>query len=149
MIENALFSMDVNRDPGPHNISIKFFQHCWHIVNPEIMYMFHCFYHGKLDVKRLNYGVITLLPKIEGADRITQYRPICLLLCIYKLITKTLTIRLEPFADQLFSTQQSAFIKKRNIMDGVLLLRELINYTHVKNNVRLWLSWILKRLTTK
>jgi hypothetical protein len=74
----------------------------------------------------------TLLPKISGADKITQYRPICLLRCIYKLITKTLTLRLEPFAPKLFSIQQNAFIKKRNIMDGVLSLHELLNYTHVK-----------------
>jgi hypothetical protein len=44
-----------------------------------------------------------------------------------------LTIRLEPFADKLFSIQEDAFIKKkRNIMDGVLLIHELINYTYAK-----------------
>jgi hypothetical protein len=124
--------MYVNKAPGPDNIPIEFFQHCWHLVKPEIMYLFECFYNGTLDVKRLNYGIITLLPKIVGADRITQYRPICLLRCIYKLITKTLTLRLEPYSRKLFSIQQNAFIKGRNIMDGVLSLHEILNYTHVK-----------------
>lgn len=111
--------MKVNRAPGPDNIPIEFFQCCWQLVKSEIMYMFHCFHNGTLDIKRLNYGVITLLPKLAGADKISQYRPICLLRCIYKLVTKTLTLRLEPYSDKLFSIQQNAFIKKRNIMDGV------------------------------
>ena len=115
--------MDVNKAPGPDNIPTEFFQHCW--KNPEIMYIFHCFHVGCLDLKRLNYGVITLLQKISGAEKITQYRPICLLRCIYKWITKTLTLRLEPYAPKLFSIQQNAFIKNRNIMDGSSLYTSL------------------------
>jgi hypothetical protein len=76
-----------------------------------------------------------LLPKVSEADKITQYRPICLLRCIYKLITKVLTIRLEPFADKLFSRNQNAFIKKRNIMDGILSLQEILHHAHVKKQV--------------
>jgi hypothetical protein len=102
------------------------------VVKPDIMRLLHHFHAGTLDIRRLNYGVITLLPKNLGADKITQYRPICLLRCIYKLITTTLTLRSEPFSSKLFSIQQNAFIKKRNIMEGVLSLHELLNYTHVK-----------------
>jgi hypothetical protein len=69
------------------------------------------FHLGKLDVKRLNYGNITLLPKTADADRIQQFRPICVLRCIYKLITKTLTLRLDPYASKLFSIHQNAFVK--------------------------------------
>uniref|UniRef100_J3M899 Uncharacterized protein n=1 Tax=Oryza brachyantha TaxID=4533 RepID=J3M899_ORYBR len=34
---------------------------------------------GKLEVERLNYGVITLIPKCKQAVQIQKYRPICLL----------------------------------------------------------------------
>jgi hypothetical protein len=64
-----------------------------------------------------------LLPKVSNADKITQFRPICLLWCFYKLIMKVLTIRLEPFSNKLFSRNQNAFVKKRNIMDGILSLQ--------------------------
>uniref|UniRef100_A0A452XZ84 Reverse transcriptase domain-containing protein n=1 Tax=Aegilops tauschii subsp. strangulata TaxID=200361 RepID=A0A452XZ84_AEGTS len=83
------------------------------------MLLFEWFHDNKLDVQRLNYGIITLLPKVAGANKIQQFRPICLLRCIYKLITKVLTIRLEPYVDVLFSRHQNAFIKKRDIMDGI------------------------------
>ena len=54
------------------------------------MRLFTAFHAGELDVCRLNYGIITLLPKINGANKIQQFRPICLLRCPYKLITKVL-----------------------------------------------------------
>uniref|UniRef100_A0A453HLC8 Reverse transcriptase domain-containing protein n=1 Tax=Aegilops tauschii subsp. strangulata TaxID=200361 RepID=A0A453HLC8_AEGTS len=112
--------MKSNRAPGPDNIPAEFYQHCWDIVKEDIMRLFTAFHVGNLDVSRLNYGIITLLPKINGANKIQQFRPICLLRCPYKLITKVLDNRVAPFADKLFSRHQNAFIKHRNIMGGVL-----------------------------
>uniref|UniRef100_A0A453AIC2 Reverse transcriptase domain-containing protein n=1 Tax=Aegilops tauschii subsp. strangulata TaxID=200361 RepID=A0A453AIC2_AEGTS len=101
--------MDVNRAPGPDNILAEFYQHCCNIVKSDIMRLFSHFHAGTLDVQRLNYGVITLLPKVSGADRIQQFRPICLLRCPYKLITKTMDRRVEKYADKLISLSQNAF----------------------------------------
>jgi hypothetical protein len=61
----------------------------------DMMDLFYDFYLGRLDVKRINYGIITLLPKVKNAEKIKQFRPICLLNCMYKWITKCLTIRLS------------------------------------------------------
>jgi hypothetical protein len=83
-VKSALDSMAKNKAPGPDNIPVEFYQHCWNIVKLDIMQIFHAFFAGTLDVARLNYGVITLLPKVLGADK--MYRPICLLRCIYKLL---------------------------------------------------------------
>jgi hypothetical protein len=82
-------------------IPIELFQHSWGKVKKDILEMFQYFYEGKLDVSRMNYGVITLLTKIKDAGKIHQYRHICLLNYIYKWVTKVLTIRLEKIADKL------------------------------------------------
>jgi hypothetical protein len=134
-VKDALFSMKKNKAPGPDNIPIEFYQHCWDIVKGDIMNLFYAFHEGSLDVQRLNYGIITLLPKISDAEKITQYRPICLLRCIYKLLTKVLTIRVEPFLQKIISTHQNAFIKNRNIVDGIMSLHELMHHTHIKKHV--------------
>jgi hypothetical protein len=63
-------------------------------VKGEIFNLFTAFHSGTLNIQRINYGIITLLPKVSDADKITQYRPICLLRCIYKVITKVLTTRI-------------------------------------------------------
>ena len=134
-VKEALFSMAHNRAPGPDNIPVEFYQVCWDIVKEDIMRLFEHFRKGTLDVQRLNYGVITLFPKTADADKIQQFRPICLLRCPYKLITKVLDRRVERYADKLISSTQNAFVKGRSIMDGVLSLHEILNYTHVKKGL--------------
>lgn len=89
-VKEALFAMAHNRAPGPDNIPVEFYHVCWDIMKDDIMLLFEHFHKGELDVQRLNYGVITLLPKTADADKIQQFRPICLLRCPYKLITKVL-----------------------------------------------------------
>lgn len=96
------------------------------------MILFTCFHEGILDVQRLNFGIITLLPKISHANKIQQLRPICILRCIYKLITEVLTIRLEPFVGILFSRYQNAFIKCCDIMDDIMTFHEILHHSYVK-----------------
>jgi hypothetical protein len=35
-----------------------------------MMDLFNDFYLGNLDVKRINYGIVTLIPKVKEAERI-------------------------------------------------------------------------------
>jgi hypothetical protein len=80
-------------------------------------------------VSRINYGVITLLPKVIDAEKIQQYRPICLLNCLYKWITKVLNIRMEKYVGKLILQNQTAFMKGTKIMNGVLALHEVMHET--------------------
>ena len=86
-------------------------------------------------MSRLNYGIITLLPKVKEADRIQQYRPICLLNFLHKLITKVLTLRLDHVMHKLILQTQTAFMKGRNIMTGVLALHEIMHETKRKGEI--------------
>jgi hypothetical protein len=63
--------------------------------------MFSDLHNDTLDVKRLNYGVITLVPKLKEANNIKQFRPICLLNVDFKCITKVLTNKLVPVAKKI------------------------------------------------
>jgi hypothetical protein len=139
-VKSALDSMAKNKAPGPDNILVEFYHHCWDIVKLDIVEIFHAFFSGSLDVARLNYGVITLLPKVSSADKISQYRPICLLICIYKLLTKTITIRLEPYIKNIIGVNQNAFMKKISIIDGIMSLHEILHHTHVKKQVGILLK---------
>lgn len=132
-IWNALSQMEKNKAAGPDSIPIEFYQAYWQIVKSDIIQLFADFHQGRVDISRINYGIITLLPNISDAARIQQCRPICLLNCLYKLITKTLTIRIEHYAEKLIHPAQSAFMRGRNIMMGVLTLHEILHETKIKN----------------
>ena len=69
-IKAALFQMERNKAPGPDKIPIEFFQYCWDIVKCDILDLFRDFHAGNADISRINYGIITLLPKIKDASRI-------------------------------------------------------------------------------
>jgi hypothetical protein len=56
------------------------------------MALFHQFRKGDLPLYKLNFGVITLLPKKEDAVQIQKYRPICLLNVCFNFLLKWVQI---------------------------------------------------------
>ena len=101
-------------------------------MKDNIFEMLQMLHQNKLDIARLNYGVLVLIPKIKGANQIKQFRPICLLNVIYKIITKVLTLRLNNVASKVISEAQTAFILRRFILDAALIVREVLHELRVK-----------------
>src|SRR6266498_5281950 len=96
------------------------------------MSMFQELHAGDLPLFSLNFGVITLIPKVQEANLIQQYRPICLLTVSFKFFTKVATNRLNRVADKVISASQTAFLRGRNILEGVVILHETIHELHRK-----------------
>src|SRR5438128_11835143 len=88
---------------------------------------------GHLPLFSLNFGVITLIPKVQEANIIQQYRPICLLNVSVKIFTKVATNRLNLVADKVISPSQTAFLQGRNILEAVIILHETTHEMHRKN----------------
>ena len=100
-----------NTAPGPDHIPIEFYQACWEIIKEDIMDMSLEFGNHNLDLGRLNYGIITLIPKLKEASIIQQYRPICLLNVSFKIFTKVATVQVNSIADSIIGPTQTAFMK--------------------------------------
>ena len=95
--------------------------------------MFHNLHKGDLPLFSLNFGIITLVPKVLEANRIQQYRPICLLNVSFKIFTKVAKNRINIVADHVIILTQSAFMAGRNILEGVVILHETIHELPRKN----------------
>jgi hypothetical protein len=63
--------------------------------------------NGKL-VKEINDTFIALIPKVESPQRLSDFRPISLVGCLYK-------------------EEQSTFIQGSQILDGILIANELVD----------------------
>ncbi|GKC21915.1 RNA-directed DNA polymerase, eukaryota, reverse transcriptase zinc-binding domain protein [Tanacetum coccineum] len=65
---------------------------------------------------------------------ISDFRPISLIGAQYKIIAKVLANRLARVIDSIISPEQSAFIKQRQILDGPLMVNEVIQWCKRKKS---------------
>ena len=69
-VRAAVFQMEHNKAPGPYGFPAEFYQSFWDIIKTDLLELFNCFHADRLDLFRLNFGEIVLLPKIKEAERI-------------------------------------------------------------------------------
>lgn len=128
-IRDAVFSCYADGGPGPDGMSFMFYHKFWDIVKGDLISMFNDFFNGKLDIYRLNFTMLTLIPK-EDARTMKKFRPISLINYSFKIFSKILTVRLGKIVDRLVSPNQSAFIHGRYILESVVLAHELVHSVH-------------------
>lgn len=80
-------------------------------------------------VMPINFNLVhvCLIPKTNSLDRVEQFRPIALANFQNNIISKILVKRLAPIAASIVFSQQSAFITKMSIVDGIITTLECIN----------------------
>ena len=79
-------------------------------------------------------GIITLLPKKDkDSYYLRNYRPISLLTVDYKIFAKTLANRLKNYLGELINSDQSGFLKGRNIGSNIRLIMDVIEYTEIND----------------
>lgn len=64
---------------------------------------------------------------------------------MYNIVTKVLTNRLKLIIDSVISKAQSAFVKGRQILNGIIIANEVVNYAERRRSL-FRLKLILKRL---
>jgi len=131
-VKDAVFQMEHNKAPGPDGFPVEFYQVFWNLIKDDLMALFTDFHKEELNLYILNFGIITLIPKIQEATKIQQYRPICVLNVSFKIFTKVGMNRLNKVAQTVVSPTQTAFMPGRNIMEGVVILHETIHELHTK-----------------
>lgn len=126
-LKHALFASEPNGAPGPDGFIFKFYQFFWDVVRSDLMVLTHYFFENTLDLHKINKSCICLIPKEKDAKLITKFRLISLVNFSFKLLSKLLTIRLEPIMFRIIDPSQSAFIKHRFILDNVILSQEILH----------------------
>jgi hypothetical protein len=65
------------------------------------------------------------------------------------LVTKTLTLRLETIADKLIHRTQTAFLKNRNILSGIMCLHKILHETKRRKEIGVVLKLYFEKTYNK
>ncbi|GJY07450.1 hypothetical protein Tco_0374504 [Tanacetum coccineum] len=92
-IKLAVWNCGANKSSGPDGFTFEFFKKYWKVIGPDFCEAVdHFFIHGSFS-KGCNASFIALIPKVLDAKFVSDYRPISLIGCIYKVVTKILANR--------------------------------------------------------
>ena len=127
-IENTVFQLGPFKAPRPDGIPAFFFQGFWQTVKPDICNTLQAFFHSGSLLKSLNQTYLTLIPKVNFLEFVSQFRPIGLCNVIYKIISKLMVNRLKPFMDTFITPFQNAFISGRRIIDNIIITHEVLSF---------------------
>ncbi|KAK1258442.1 hypothetical protein QJS04_geneDACA006646 [Acorus gramineus] len=125
-IFQAIAKAEGDKAPGPDGFSLSFFQRYWPIVKRDVVAMCEEFYAGSQTVGCLNLSNFVLIPKKEGATRVEDFRPICLVNGAYMIVAKVMANRLKQVCGDLIEPSQAAFLPGRLLQEGFLTVQELV-----------------------
>jgi hypothetical protein len=115
----AIGQLPADRAPGPDGFTGAFYKAAWNTIKADVLAALNSFHSGRgRGFEKLNNGLIVLLPKKPDAVTPGDFRPIAMVHSFGKLVSKILALRLAPFMPCLVSTNQTAFVRKRSILDS-------------------------------
>jgi hypothetical protein len=132
-IRNVIFYSYAEGAPGPYGFPFLFYQIFWNTIKFDFMNLVKDFESGHLNLDRLNYAMITSIPKEADAKNLKKFRPISLINCSFEVFAKAMNNRLTKVADRLICANQKAFLKGRFILESVVAAHEIIHDIHRNN----------------
>ncbi|GJX46034.1 RNA-directed DNA polymerase, eukaryota [Tanacetum coccineum] len=142
-IKRAVWDCGSDKAPGPDGFTFGFFKRFWEVIKEDVFVFVRSFQNRRVIPRGCNPSFIALIPKVNDPRFTSDFRPISLIGCQYKIIGKLLANRLATVIDSIVSPEQSAFIKGKHILDGPMML--IMNKMGFTLN---WFAWVKATLTS-
>jgi Reverse transcriptase (RNA-dependent DNA polymerase) len=112
---------------GLNNKAIKKF---WHLLRFPLYKYTKAVTGTRVLTNSFNSASIKLIPKKGDLTKLKNWRPISLLNCIYKVISRAINARLQKVAPTILSRAQKGFVKNRYIQEVLINVLENIAYAN-------------------
>jgi Reverse transcriptase (RNA-dependent DNA polymerase) len=134
-LDKALKESNFKSAPGHDGINNKFIKRFWEALRVPL---FKCSVNRfeKNELKEaFSTAKIKLIPKKGDLRNLTNWRPISLLNCFYKIISRAISNRLKKVMDKITNVGQKGYSKKRQCQEVLISLISGIKQAK-KNNVK-------------
>nr|GEZ02441.1 RNA-directed DNA polymerase, eukaryota [Tanacetum cinerariifolium] len=125
-IKSVVWDCGTDKAPGPDGFTFGFFRRFWDLIQEDVYVAVRYFFVYSDIPKGCNLAFISLIPKIQNANLVNNFRPISLIGSLYQIIAKILANRLVGMLSGIVNEVQSAFVVDRQILDGPFILNEVI-----------------------
>lgn len=145
----ALFNIDRTKTPGSDGFGRGFFQDMWLFIGDEFSQVVLQFFDTCQLPLQMHHTLITLVPKVDQARTLKDFRPIACCQMIYKVISKMLCHRLAKVLPGIIGEQQGVFMQGRAISHNVLIGQDLLKgYNRTRLSPRLMKIYLQKAYDT-
>lgn len=127
-IKQAVWNCTCSKSPCPDGFNFNFIKRYWDLLKFDFVDCIKYFETSCRLAKGLNPSFLTLIPKKSDILELSDFRPISLIRCVYKVLSKLLTSRLAKVINKIIGPNQTTVIAGRQILDGSLIANEIINY---------------------
>jgi exonuclease III len=128
-----------NKSPGLDGLPYEFYQVTWEIIGEDFVKVLQC----QLDRVRLvesdRHGATRLTSKVDGIPAVSELRPITLLNCDYKILSKCFVGLLTPVMGEIISSGQLCSVKDKNILFGISNITSSLDYI-IAHNIPAYLA---------
>jgi Reverse transcriptase (RNA-dependent DNA polymerase) len=127
-LDASIDTAKINSAGGMDGISNRTLKKFWPVLRiPLHKYSLHMCRTGKL-TDSFRSASIKLIPKKGDLTSLKNWRPISLLNCSYKIISRAINARLQKVAPTILSRSQKGFVKNRYIQEVLINVIEAIAY---------------------
>ena len=129
-LDSVIKSCSNNKAPGLDGLSYEFYKVTWDVIGDTFLDVLQC------QLNRLNLidsnrnGATRLIPKVSGTPRVDELRPLTLLNCDYRILSKIMVQRLKPALPYVIKSGQLCTIERKNILFGISNIMSSITYAN-------------------
>ena len=122
---------DYNKSPGLDGITYEFYKATWDIIGQDFARVLQVQMVRFRIIESDRHGATRLASKVDGVPAVTELRPITLLNCDYKILSKCFVKRLIPVMPEIILSGQLCSVGDKNILFGVCNLISSVEYVNL------------------
>jgi hypothetical protein len=132
-LDESLEGANLSSAAGIDGLSTKFIKRFWYIFKTPLLNYTKCVFRNGRLTQSFKTALIKLIPKKGNSADIKKWRPISLLSCLYKIVSRAVNNRLKSVVNRFTSRAQKGFTKHRYIQEVLINVCETIRHCDTNN----------------